>query len=114
MKTSKTSFSKKLKRSLASVCTFMGATSALTASASCLNFERAKNADMQKGMNEIIGILLDICFYAGIALAIYGVYEIIMSFMQQQPEAKTKGIFMTMAGVVLMSLNVIVKAFVGT
>lgn len=113
MKTTKKSFIKKFKRSLASASALMAATTAFAMPTSAISIQKKETTEMTKGMNEIIGILLSICFYAGIALAIYGVYEIIMSFMQQQPEAKTKGIFMTMAGVVLMGLDTIVKVFVG-
>lgn len=56
-------------------------------------------------MGKIIGIILTVMRYVGAVLVIYGVYEIIMSFMQNQPEAKTKGIFMVAAGVVLVALK---------
>lgn len=60
-------------------------------------------------MNNIIGILLTITRYVGIALVIYGIYEIVMSFMQNQPEAKTKGIVMALAGVVMIALKSIIS-----
>lgn len=56
-------------------------------------------------MAKIIGILLTISQYVGVALIIYGVYEVIMSFMQNQPEAKTKGIVMALAGAVMTGLK---------
>ncbi len=56
-------------------------------------------------MGNIIGILLTITRYIGIALVVYGVYEVVMSFMQNQPEAKTKGIIMALAGVVMIALK---------
>lgn len=59
-------------------------------------------------MGKIIGILLTITRYVGVALVIYGVYEIVMSFMQNQPEAKTKGIVMALAGVVMIGLKSII------
>jgi hypothetical protein len=61
-------------------------------------------------MGKIIGILLTITRYVGIALVIYGVYEIVMSFMQNQPEAKTKGIVMALAGVVMVGLKTIISS----
>lgn len=60
-------------------------------------------------MGNIIGILLTITRYVGIALVIYGIYEVVMSFMQNQPEAKTKGIIMALAGVVMIGLKGILK-----
>lgn len=56
-------------------------------------------------MGNIIGILLTITRYVGVAMVIYGVYEIVMSFMQNQPEAKTKGIVMALSGVVMIGLK---------
>lgn len=60
-------------------------------------------------MGKILGILLTITRYVGIALVVYGVYEIVMSFMQNQPEAKTKGIVMALAGVVMAGLKSLLK-----
>ena len=62
-------------------------------------------ADAGALMGKIIGILLTITRYVGVALVIYGVYEVVMSFMQNQPEAKTKGIIMALAGVVMIALK---------
>ena len=42
-----------------------------------------------------------------------GVYEIVMSFMQNQPEAKTKGIIMAISGAVMIGLKPIVEAATG-
>ena len=64
-------------------------------------------ADM---MGKIIGILLTITRFVGIALIVYGIYEIVMSFMQNQPEAKTKGIIMALAGVVMTALKSILQS----
>lgn len=71
-----------------------------------------KGGDMQAAdmMGRIIGILLTITRFVGVALVIYGVYEIVMSFMQNQPEAKTKGIIMALAGVVMAALKSILVA----
>lgn len=67
-------------------------------------------ANAQDMMGKIIGILLTITRFVGVALVIYGVYEIVMSFMQNQPEAKTKGIVMALAGVVMIGLKSILQA----
>lgn len=61
-------------------------------------------------MGKIIGILLTITRFVGVALVVYGVYEIVMSFMQNQPEAKTKGIIMALAGIVMTALKTILSA----
>ena len=58
-------------------------------------------------MGKVIGILLTISRYVGVALAIYGIYEVVQSFMQNQPEAKTKGIVMALSGVVMCTLKTI-------
>lgn len=67
------------------------------------------NLDAGSLMGKIIGILLTITRFVGVALVIYGVYEIVMSFMQNQPEAKTKGIIMALAGVVMIALKSVLQ-----
>ena len=68
-----------------------------------------EDVDADAFMGKIIGILLTITRYVGVALIVYGVYEIVMSFMQNQPEAKTKGIIMALAGVVMVALKSVLK-----
>ena len=69
----------------------------------------AASSDASTMMGKIIGILLTITRFVGVALIIYGVYEIVMSFMQNQPEAKTKGIIMALSGSVMTALKSILK-----
>lgn len=71
------------------------------------------DADGSEMMSKVIGVLLTISKYVGIALVIYGIYEVVMSFMQNQPEAKTKGIVMALSGAVMIGLKSIVMAVVG-
>lgn len=69
----------------------------------------AGDANATGMMGNIIGILLTITRFVGVALTVYGVYEIVMSFMQQQPEGKTKGIIMALSGVAMISLKSILQ-----
>ena len=68
------------------------------------------STDASTMMGKIIGILLTITRFVGVALVVYGVYEVVMSFMQNQPEAKTKGIIMALAGIVMTALKSILVA----
>ena len=68
------------------------------------------SANAKEMMGKIIGILLTISRFVGVALVVYGVYEIVMSFMQNQPEAKTKGIVMALAGIVMTTLKSVLSA----
>lgn len=68
------------------------------------------NVNANDLMGQIIGTILTITRFVGIALVIYGVYEIVMSFMQNQPEAKTKGIIMALAGVVMIALKSVLQS----
>lgn len=70
----------------------------------------AGGGDAGQMMGKIIGILLTITRFVGVALVVYGVYEVVMSFMQNQPEAKTKGIIMALAGIVMTALKSILKS----
>lgn len=74
------------------------------------NVQIKGGGDAATMMGKIIGILLTITRFVGVALVVYGVYEIVMSFMQNQPEAKTKGIVMALAGIVMTALKSILKS----
>lgn len=67
------------------------------------------DSDGNNIMKNIISLLFTISKYVGMALIIYGVYEIVMSFMQQQPEAKTKGIVMALCGAAMTMLQELCK-----
>ena len=56
-------------------------------------------------MGKVIGVLLSITRFVGVALIVYGLYEVVQSFMQNQPEAKTKGIIMALAGTACTALK---------
>lgn len=90
----------------------MASLSATTAFADWENVEVSAGADSDASglMGQVLGILLTITRYVGVALVIYGVYEVVMSFMQNQPEAKTKGIVMALSGVVMIGLKSILSA----
>lgn len=62
-------------------------------------------------MGKVIGMLLTITRFAGVALAVYGVYEIIISFTQNQAEAKIKGVIMTLSGVIMVALKSVLIGF---
>ncbi len=67
--------------------------------------------DMNEMMSDIIGILLTVTRFVGVALVVYGVYEFVMSFVQQQPEAKTRGIIMMLAGVLMAAAKSMLQGF---
>ncbi len=56
-------------------------------------------------MGNIIGIILTVMRYVGVAMVVYGVYEIVMSIQNNQPEAKTKGIIMALSGVIMIAIK---------
>lgn len=65
----------------------------------------------QQAMGAVIGVILTIMRYVGVAMVIYGVYEVVMSIQNNQPEAKTKGIIMALSGVVMISIKTLLSAF---
>lgn len=90
-----------------------GASAAIAVVASSMSVSAfsANDKNFKGNMTKIINILLGISKWAGIGLVAFGVYEIVMSFMQNQPEAKTKGIIMACAGVVMIGLPAILNGF---
>ena len=105
---------KKAKRIYTSVCTALMCSSAFALSAGAFGEDVTITAngstDANALMGKIIGILLTITRFVGVALVVYGVYEIVMSFQAQQPEAKTKGIIMALSGVAMVALKSILQA----
>lgn len=67
------------------------------------------NVDVFSAMGKIIGMLLTITRYVGIALLIYGVYEVVMSFTQDEASRKTKGIVMAMAGLIMIAMKTVLS-----
>lgn len=62
-------------------------------------------------MGKIIGMLLTITRYIGVALVVYGVYEVVMSFTNDQPEKKVKGITLALAGIIMAALKSVLTNF---
>lgn len=69
------------------------------------------NAQANKAIKELLKIIGDVGFYVGIGLLAFGIYEIVMSVIQSQPEAKTKGITLGVVGAILMGLGGILGNF---
>lgn len=113
-KMNETKLGKRAKRIYTSVCTALMCSSAFALSAGAfgedVKITAGSNTDANALMGKIIGILLTITRFVGVALIVYGVYEIVMSFQQQQPEAKTKGIIMALSGVAMVALKSILVA----
>lgn len=113
-KMNETKLGKRAKRIYTSVCTALMCSSAFALSAGAFGEDVTINASAKTDANElmgkIIGILLTITRFVGVAMIVYGVYEIVMSFQQQQPEAKTKGIIMALSGVAMVALKSILSA----
>lgn len=113
-KMNETKLGKRAKRIYTSVCTALMCSSAFALSAGAfgegVTITAGAETDANALMGKIIGILLTITRFVGVALIVYGVYEIVMSFQQQQPEAKTKGIIMALSGVAMVALKSILVA----
>ena len=73
----------------------MSATTAFASFGEDVTVTANGGTDASTMMGKIIGILLTITRFVGVALVVYGVYEVVMSFMQNQPEAKTKRMMKT-------------------
>lgn len=67
--------------------------------------------DAASAMGAVIGVVLTIMRYVGVAMVVYGIYEIVMSIQNNQPEAKTKGIIMALSGVVMIAIKSMLTAF---
>lgn len=112
-KMNETKLGKRAKRIYTSVCTALMCSSAFALSAGAFGEDVTINTngatDANELMGKIIGILLTITRFVGVALVVYGVYEVFMSYQNQQPEAKTKGIIMALSGVAMVALKSILS-----
>jgi len=82
-----------------------------TAAAGTVAFA-AGDADGAAGtiMDNIVSYMKTILKWVGIGIAIFGVYEVAMAFLQQAPEQKTKGILMVVVGGCMIGMGGLVDA----
>lgn len=71
---------------------------------------KATEQDAEKALKET---LTKVGSIAGVGLIAYGIYEVIMSVLQQAPEQKTKGLIMAAVGAVLTSIGTLLS-FLGS
>lgn len=113
-KMNETKLGKRAKRIYTSVCTALMCSSAFALSAGAfgedVKITASANTDANELMGKVIGILLTITRFVGVAMIVYGVFEIVQSFQAQQPEAKTKGIILALSGVAMVALKSILVA----
>lgn len=64
-------------------------------------------------MDSIVDYMKTILKWVGIGIAIFGVYEVAMAFLQQAPEQKTKGILMVVVGGVMIGMGTLVDTMRG-
>ena len=62
-----------------------------------------------KLMNGIIGWILDLVRYIGIGILIWGFVEVVLSFTQDMPDKKIKGITLAFSGVMCIVLKSILN-----
>lgn len=67
-------------------------------------------AEIETAMSGVIDILYTIMTGIGIALGVWGLYELVMSITQDMPEKKVKGIGLLAGGVILVSARVVLGA----
>lgn len=65
----------------------------------------ASDVNIDTTMGKVVGLALTIFRWVGVVLLCFGIYEIVMSFMQNQPEAKTKGVIMCICGIVMIAMK---------
>lgn len=74
-----------------------------------VNTNNLNNADPTKTMGSAIGIVLTIFQFLGIGAVIFGVAQLAMSVIEDQPEKRLKGFAFLGAGVILVGLKFVLK-----
>lgn len=70
-------------------------------------------AHEDEAINQIVEIMKKVCKYVGIGLAIFGVYELAMAFLQQAPEQKTKGVLIIVVGAIMIGMGTFIDTIKG-
>ena len=77
--------------------------------ATTVTISNAGDGDPTTAMGKVLGILLTVAQFAGVALAIWGVVEFVMSLTQDMPEKKTKGVLMLAGGIMLIGVKPLIN-----
>lgn len=67
------------------------------------------NASMDNIMGGIIGTVLSIARWVGVGVLVYAIYQIYVSQMDQNPDARTKGIVWAVVGIGLITIKSVLK-----
>lgn len=65
--------------------------------------------DMNSIMNDIIGFICNIAMYVGIGILVYGLFQLYMSFKDENPDGKIKAITLCVVAIGLVTLRVVVN-----
>ena len=75
-----------------------------------MNFDQINvktNVNAVQAMGKVIGMILWVAAFVGAGLLIWGVIEIVMSFTNEQPEKKVKGISLALGGILMIGLKAV-------
>ena len=78
-----------------------------------MNFDQINvktNVNAVQAMGKVIGMILWVAAFVGAGLLIWGVIEIVMSFTNEQPEKKVKGISLALGGILMIGLKAVLTA----
>ena len=94
--------------------TVLSGASAITSHAMNLEQVSVNTTNMNDpfaGIGKIIGLILRVMQYVGVAMVLYGVYEIVMGMTAEgQAEKKTKGVIMAAAGIIMAAMKAVLNA----
>lgn len=89
---------------------FLSATSPLMAAAGGVTVNIAADADIGTMIGKIIDQVLTLARYVGVILLIFGIYQLYMSFKDENPDGKIKAITLLVTSVGLMTIKSIMSA----
>ena len=111
MKKRKCPFWKKCVYSGAAGLTFMNAVSASVSATtwSGLNLAGSSGGDANKALAKPIGLLITAIQVIGFVVLVYGFYDVISSFIQNNGEVKTRAIATVVVGLILASMKSVLQ-----
>lgn len=108
----KVSMGKKMNKARQMVYTLMAMAMVKVVVPLSVHAERIKpntSVNVENGMGDIIGLLVTVTRYIGVGVLVYGGYELAMSFTQDMPDKKAKGIAFLFGGLILVAIKSVLK-----
>ncbi len=96
-------------KAIAGCCSVMATAELLSTRVFASAIHPNGNVNVETGMAKIIGFLVTVTTYVGVGVLVYGGYELAMSFTQDMPDKKVKGVAFIIGGLILVAIKSLLR-----